>query len=555
METGGWDETFDIVIVGSGAAGLVASIVAVDAGLKPLIVEKGSLWGGTSAISGGGLWIPANPLMLADGVSDSLEDALRYLEIVVGDAGPASSPARKMAFLANGPKLIEFLAANGFQWARDRFFPDYYPGRSGASVGRMLEGRTFDGKRLGPWLSLLRKRENLPSMAFKTEDAPFIPLMKRTWSGFFRIAMVIIRSLFWFLTGRTPLAAGNSLTAQLMCIAQKLGVPVRLSTSLVDLVVENDRPIGVVVSADGQPRRIAARRAVMLTAGGFSHNAQFRRQYQDVGDEYSSAIDEDTGDAIQIATRAGAATALMEEAWWCPATVVPENGSEIRVPIVWERHLPHSIIVDSSGQRFMNEAEPYLDAGRDQIERHKTVPAIPAWLILDARHRARYPIGPVLGGITPESWVDAGVLVKADTLDELAAKIAVDPAGLKNTVERFNGFADTGVDLDFQRGTDAFERYYSDPRVGPNPNLGRIERAPFWAVPVVPGDLGTKGGLLTDENARVLREDGSVIQGLYAAGNTTASVMGRTYPGPGATLGPAATFAFIGMRHACGVNV
>lgn len=315
--------------------------------------------------------------------------------------------------------------------------------------------------------------------------------------------------------------------------------------------MEGGRVTGVIVSAKGERRRIGARRAVMLAAGGFSRNSAFRRQYQEVGSEYTGAIETDTGDAIQLAMKAGAATAMMDEAWWCPVSITP---ADVRMPIVWERQLPHGIMVDSSGQRFMNEAKPYVDAGRDQLERNKTVPAIPAWMILDARHRSRYVFGPALGGRTPKEWIDAGFFVKADTLDELCAKIGVDAAGLKRTVERFNGFADSGLDLDFGRGANAYDRFYSDPRTKPNPNLGRIENAPFWATPVVPGDLGTKGGLLTDENARVLRADGGVIQGLYAAGNSTASVMGRSYAGPGATLGPATTFAYIAMRHASGVN-
>jgi 3-oxosteroid 1-dehydrogenase len=551
MRGSSWDETFDVVVVGTGAAGLLASIVAVDAGLRPLVIEKAALWGGTSGISGGGVWIPVNPLMLADGENDSLEEALRYLDDIIKDVGPASSRERRIAYLTNGPKMVAFLKAKGFNWGRSKSYPDYYPDRPGARGGRMVEGNTFDGKQLGEWLKTLRSRKNVPPMAFKTDDAPLLPLMTRTWGGFARMAKILINTLFWTMTGRTPLASGQSLVGQLMAIAQQSGVLVRLETGLQDLVIEDGRVTGVIVSNAGQIRRIAANTAVMLTAGGFSRNSEFRRQYQEVGSEYTGAIETDMGDAIQIAMKAGAATALMDEAWWCPVSITP---SGVRMPIVWERQLPHGIMVDSSGQRFMNEAQPYVDAGRDQLERNKIVPAIPTWMILDARHRSRYVFGPALGGKTPQEWIDAGFFVKADTLDELAAKIKIDAVGLKRTVERFNGFADTGIDLDFGRGNNAYDKFYCDPRTKPNSNLGRIEKAPFWATPVVPGDLGTKGGLLTDENARVLRADGSVIPGLYAAGNTTASVMGRSYAGPGATLGPATTFAFIAIRHAAGVN-
>lgn len=195
-------------------------------------------------------------------------------------------------------------------------------------------------------------------------------------------------------------------------------------------------------------------------------------------------------------------------------------------------------MVDQTGARFCNESESYVDAGRAQLDRNEKVAAIPAWLIMDARHRKRYMFGTAPGGRTPQDWLESGFLIKADSIDDLAAKTGVDVDGLKATIARFNGFADSGVDEDFQRGRTAYDNYYGDPRVKPNPNLGRIEQAPFWATKIYPGDLGTKGGLVTDEFARVLTSDGKVIEGLYATGNNTASVMGRTYPGPGATLGP-----------------
>jgi 3-oxosteroid 1-dehydrogenase len=215
-----------------------------------------------------------------------------------------------------------------------------------------------------------------------------------------------------------------------------------------------------------------------------------------------------------------------------------------------ERSLPHGFIVDRSGKRFMNESESYVDAGHHTYQRNRTVEAIPAYLVIDSRHRRRYPFGFNLPGITPKKALESGYLVKAGSLEELAGKLGIDPAGLHETAARFAEFARTGEDEDFHRGDSAYDRFYSDPRVTPNPNLGAVAKPPFYAAKVYPGDLGTKGGLLTDEHARVLREDGSVITGLYAAGNTSASVMGRTYPGPGATIGPAMTFGYVGGKHA-----
>jgi 3-oxosteroid 1-dehydrogenase len=288
---------------------------------------------------------------------------------------------------------------------------------------------------------------------------------------------------------------------------------------------------------------------VLLSAGGFAKNAQMRETYEraPTSTEWTSVPPGDTGDAIRAGIDIGAATALMDDAWWGPTLVDPATGTPSF--ILWERSFPHSIIVDSSGRRFMNESESYVDAGHHQYERNEQVPAIPAWLIVDARHRRRYPMATLPPGLTPRSALKSGFLTKAVTLDELAGAIGVDPAGLADTVERFNALAGAGVDEDFGRGRTAYDHVYGDPSNHPNPNLGTIERAPFYAVKVWPGDLGTKGGLLTDEHARVLREDSTPIPGLYAAGNTTASVMGRTYPGPGSTIGPATTFAYIAMRH------
>jgi len=287
---------------------------------------------------------------------------------------------------------------------------------------------------------------------------------------------------------------------------------------------------------------------VLLAAGGFAKNKEMREKYGSPGSiEWTFVPPGDTGDAIRAGMSFGAATALMDDAWWFPALIDPATGNPIF--LLLERSLPHSIIVDSSGARFMNESESYVDAVRHQFERNTKVPTIPAWLIIDARHRSRYPFGTFTSGFTPKSAFESGFVTKAETLDELATKIGVDPAGLSVTVRRFNDMARKGVDEDFGRGRSAYDRFFGDPRCKPNPNLGTLEKPPFFASRVWPGDIGTRGGLLTDENARVLREDGSPIPRLYATGNTTASVMGRTYPGAGSTLGTAMTFGYVAMNH------
>lgn len=542
----GRDGAYDVVIAGSGAAALTAAVTAAAKGLKPLIVEKTGFWGGTTAYSGGGVWIPANPVLLADGQSDSIEEGLTYLESIIEDAGPASSPERKLAFLRNGPELVRFLAEQGFEWQRTERYPDYYPDRPGGHIGRQLEGRIFDGKRLGVWLETLRRRPGAPPLAIQSDDLDLLVLAFRTSAGFVRAVRVLGRTAGWRLIRRVPLASGLSLVGQLMAIAQRSAIPVWLNSPLRQLIIEDGRVTGAVVQRDARTVHVRANAAVILAAGGFARNDGYRRRFQPVGGEWSSAARGDTGDAIQAGIDAGAATALMDDAWWGTSFITPEGA---RTFCLWERSLPGAIIVDQTGERFVNESTSYVDVGHALLERNRTVPAVPSWLIMDARHRRRYPFGTALPGVTPRRLVESGFLVKAVSIDELAQRTGIDSVGLRRTVARFNRFAAAGVDEDFGRGNTVYDNYYGDPRVLPNPNLAPIVNPPFWAARIYPGDLGTKGGLLTDEHARALRDDGEPIPGLYAAGNTAATVMGRTYPGPGGTLGPAMVFAYIAANH------
>uniref|UniRef100_A0A7C5RTS4 3-oxosteroid 1-dehydrogenase n=1 Tax=Thermomicrobium roseum TaxID=500 RepID=A0A7C5RTS4_THERO len=545
-----FDYQTDVLIVGTGGAGLVGALVVKEHGFEPLVIEKTNVVGGTTAWSGGGLWIPNNPVSRRAGLQDSFEAALRYMDEVIGDVGPASSPARRRAFLEYGPQMVEFLERLGFRWRPSLGYPDYYPEKPGGSTfGRSIEGAMFDGRLLGPWLSRLHRYPNLPSVPLHTNEASKFALVLRTPSGAATVARVLWRLVSYRLRGRIPLTLGASLVGQLLMLCLQRGIPIWLESLLEDLLVEEDRVVGAVVRHQGRTVRVRARGGVLLAAGGFAHNREMRERYHPhpITTDWTSAAPSDTGDAIRAAQAIGAAVDLLDDAWWGPTAILP-NGRPLF--ILWERSFPFGIIVDSSGQRFMNESASYVDCGHWQYERHRTVPAIPAWLIIDSKHRRFYPFGFVPPIVTPRSMTGPQFLVRAQTLRELAARCGIDPDGLERTVERFNRMAIAGKDEDFHRGDSAYDRYYGDPRVRPNPNLGPLDRPPFYATAIYPGDLGTKGGLLTDEWARVLREDGRPIPGLYAAGNTTASVMGRTYPGPGSTIGPACTFAYIGMLHA-----
>jgi 3-oxosteroid 1-dehydrogenase len=531
----------DFLVVGTGAGALAGAIAARMSGLNPLIIEKASTWGGTSALSGGGVWIPANPLMAREGVEDSLEAGLAYLDATIGDVGPASSPERRMAYLRSGPEMVQALEDLGFGWRRAPRYPDYYPDYPGGRVGRTLEGVNIDGKRLGPWLDTMR-RSAMPAMALSTDAAPQIPTSLRSLKSFASLMGVIGKTLSFRLKGQLPLSMGETLVAQLMIIVQRMNIPVRLDTPLKSLIEEGGRITGAAVGTAEGDETIAARRGVLLCAGGFAKDAAYRQPLQGVTGEWSPASPDDTGDAHRIGAAAGAQLALMDAATWYPVSILPDGTINVGI---WERTLPGSIIVDGKGERFVNEAASYVDVGRAMLDREQ------CWLVFDSRYRNRYFFGGTPPGMSG-ALVRNGFFVTAPTLGELAAKCGIDGRGLEKTVGRVNAMAAQGVDDDFQRGGNVYDQYYGDPTHRPNPAFGPVDKAPFFATRFYPGDLSTKGGLMADEHARVLREDGSVIAGLYAAGNCAAPVMGRTYPGAGATLGPSMVFAWIAAQHCAG---
>ena len=543
-----FEHTTNVVVVGSGAAGLTAALAAHDAGREVIVLESMNEVGGSTAKSGGGFWIPNNPYMKACGVDDSNEAALTYLNQVIPEKGPASSKERREAYVKHAPELVTWLEGLGFKAIYARGYPDYYPECSGGcSEGRCVESDLFDPRLLGKqWKD---KVHTIP-VPMHTYEANKFTLVLRTWSGFSTTMDIVLRrTILWRLLGKRRVSMGGALIGQLLKMLLDRSVPVWLETPLQSLITEGDAVVGVVAKKWGKSIRIRATHGVMLAAGGFEHNDAMRQQYQQhpITAEWTSGAAGNKGDGIQAGIAVGAAVEMMEEAWWMP-TLMPKSGP---VPTLFERSLPYSMIVDSSGQRFMNESQSYVECGHQQYERNKVVPAIPAYLILDSRHRKYYMLGTsMFPRITPKSAYKEGFVTRADSLPELARKMGIDENGLVATAKRFSQFARNGKDEDFHRGESAYDRFYSDPRVKPNPNLGPIDEPPFYALKIWPGDLGTMGGLLTDEHGRVLRKDGSVVPGLYAAGNNTASVMGRTYPGPGSTIGPAMVFGMLGGRHA-----
>lgn len=549
----GWDHQADVVVLGSGAAGLGAALTATELGLSVIVLEAQKLVGGSSALAGGGMWVPCNRFMADDGEPDSQEQALLYMQELIGDEPPASSRERKLAFLRNAPKTIEFLERCGMKFRRTSGYPDYFPHLPGGSTaGRGIESVIFDTKKLGEWADALPPRRFPRSLPMGTLDVALILVAKRSPRGLARLGRIYAHHYLSKLRGQSLVGGGGALVAQLLAQCVRREIPIWRETRAVELIVDNERVSGVLIERDGRSERVEAGRAVHLGAGGFARNAELREQHQrhPIGAQWTSAHPGDLGDGLRLGVSAGAATALLDEAWWGPSSFLPPDGPAIFH--VSERSKPGSLIVDQSGVRYFNESTDYVLAGQTMYERHAQVPAIPSFLIFDQRYRNRYPFGANLPGKTPQALLDNGYFKRAETIQELAGLCNLPPDALAATVDRFNGFARAGRDDDFHRGENAYDTYYGDPRVKPNPCLGPLEKGPFYAVALYPGDLGTKGGLVTDGQGRVLRDDGSAIEGLYSSGNTSASVMGRRYPGPGVTLAPALTFSWLAMHHAAG---
>lgn len=545
------DEEFDFVIVGSGGGSVPASLLMADRGKSVVILEKQPCFGGTCAYSGGVIWIPDNHVGNPDGTQDSFEQARTYMMAVAGDSAGEVRPERREAFIRGGAEMVRYLADQGMTFV-DAEWPDYHdelPG--GRASGRSIAAPIFDVNELGEWgpkLAQYRITTDIPVSSSETVHA-FVA--KKTWRGKVVVAKVAWRLMLKKLFGKDLRGAGPALMGRLFQIVLRRNIPIRLETPVRDLIVEDGRVTGVIAERDGREIRIGARLGVLINAGGFSRNLAMREQYQPkpTSVDWTQVNPADTGDLIQAAMKLGAATQFMDESWWLPSTYHPD-GSFGGFHSPNDISKPHCIVVGADGRRFVNESCGYMEFGQNMY----AAGAIPAWAIFDTRHRKSYPWGTVMPGNPPKELIANGYLKRAETLDDLARQCGIDAEGLRQTVSRFNGFVAKGVDEDFHRGESAYNHYYGDPTVKPNPNLGSIEKAPFYAAAIYPGDVGTAGGVVADEHGRALRGDGSVIGGLYVTGNSSAAVTGRCYPGAGSSVGPSMVFGYLAARHALGSN-
>jgi 3-oxosteroid 1-dehydrogenase len=544
------DETYDFVIVGSGGGSTPAALVMNEAGKRVLIIEKEPMIGGTSAFSGGLIWIPNNGLRPDAG--DSHEQARTYLDTVIGEVGPASTPARREAFVRAGGEMIRFLQGKGMKFVPARY-PDYYdtlPG--GLADGRSLGAPLFDVNELGEWSDKLAFHKVTSMVPVTSPESVDLFNATRTWRGRALLAKIAWRELVRKrLLGQKLRGAGNALQGRLYQIVLREKIPIWTETPVKDLIVEDGRVVGVVAERKGEPIRVRAELGVLLNAGGFGRNREMREAYQPkpTSTEWTQVSPGHTGEMIQACMRIGAATDLMDESFWLACSFAPD-GTFMGMHSSNDISRPYLIVVDKNGKRFANEAANYMEFG----QRMYAAGAVPAWAVFESRFRQRYPWGLMAPGITPRSVIESGYLKRASTIEDLARQCGIDPEGLKATVQRFNGFARSGVDEDFHRGESAYNHYFGDPTVTPNPNLGALEKPPFYAVALQPADVGTAGGVVCDEFARVLKTDGAPIPGLYATGITTATVVGRSYPGAGASVGPSMTFGYIAARHAARMN-
>lgn len=554
----------DVLVIGSGAGGLTTAVTAARTGLDVLVVEKAGYFGGTTAISGGWLWIPNSRVAQRAGFEDSRDEVLTYLH---GELGQHTDDARIAAFLDNGPVMVDFLEQQaGIPFIAGPF-PDYHPGAPGAAAaGRALAALPMRGMALGELAARLRppiREQTLLGMRIGGGAVELMHFFNATRS--IRSARYVLARMASYLLDvmryghDMRFVNGGALAARLAHAMTQAGARLWLDAPAKELILDRGRVAGAVVQREGKNVRVLARRGVVLASGGFPHDiARRQRMYPHAptaSGHFSVAPAENTGDGARMAESVGAKVvdSYDNAAAWYPVSLIPQRDGTSRVfPHSIDRAKPGIIAVTPDGKRFVNESDSYYDFTLAMLNTRKHGLPGTAFLVCDHRAIRRYGIGAVKPFPFPiESFIRSGYLLRGNTVGELADATGMPRAALEQTIARFNANAAQGNDPDLQRGSNAYHRIQGDPGHAPNPTLAPLDRAPYYAVKVLPGDLGTFAGICTDAAGCVLREDGSAIPGLFATGNDMASIFGGYYPGAGITLGPAMTFGYIIGKKLC----
>lgn len=560
-------ETCDVLVIGAGAGGMATAITAAKHGLSAMIVEKTPYVGGTTAFSGGVLWVPGNALGRQANPEDNRALARQYLE---HEAGPNFDAAAVDAFLDKAPEMVEFFERETQVAFVPTLYPDYHPDApGGVDIGRSILAAPYDIRALGP--DMRRLRPPLSTITFfgmmfnssNADIAHFFNVTRSLKSAAYVARRLLHHTIELLRYGRgVNVTSGNALAARLARSTLDLGIPIHTETRVLELLREGDRVVGVRVAGPRGERRILARKGVVLATGGFSHDVQRRQQaypHQRAGSEHFSPVPADnTGDGARLAEGAGGQVPIRytEPAAWMPVSKVPLGGGRHGAfPHLLDRYKPGIIGVNRKGLRFTNESNSYHDVGAAMARQAREGGEAAMWLICDHATIRKYGLGYAKPAPMPiGGLVRRGYLQRGRTLEELARRAGIDPAGLVRTVEQYNAHARQGEDPAFGRGATSFNRYLADPAHQPNPCVAPLGRGPYYALKLVMGDLGTFDGIVTDVVGRVLDDARQPVEGLYAVGNDRASVMGGNYPGAGITLGPIMTFGYITGRYLAGLE-
>jgi len=566
-----WNYEYDVVVVGSGNGALTAALCSHDGGAKTLVIEKSSQFGGTSATSGGGVWIPNNRYAKAENVDDSDQDARNYINSVSPEGMIKDELIE--TYISEGPRMIDYLHENSqVKYRNLAHYPDYFPDNTGGKEGnRSMEPEPIFGTELGDDLGKLREQHPQTAFTMGPINMNFtqvegqlllgaLPGWKTQFAKLFtKYILDFAMRLKWGWKDRR-LTMGNAGIARLILSLKDRKVDLWTLTAMTDLVDENGKVIGIKATKDGSSINIKANKGVILAAGGFERDQDLRDKYlpKPSNAEWSAANIHNTGDALKAALKLGADTHQMDTGWWSTTMKVP--GQEKGWLSMVDKSMPGNYTVNKNGERFSNESQNYVSFVNDMFAKFdEGNPCAPCYMIFDSNFRKNRPCGPLLQGsmqpdsAVPKEWWTPSFLSKGETLEELAEIAGIDPDGLRATQAKVNGYAVTGKDLELQRGDSAYDRYYGDPSVTPNPCLAPLKEGPFYCMVLYPGEMGTAGGLVIDTHARVLKQDGQPITGLYACGNVTTALL-PTYPGPGSTLGPAMTFGYLAAKDITGTN-